>query len=80
MLRTILSVALLATIVGGCVVHDHGHHHPRYGPAVVVESGHAHSDHCGHYHHGSSWYHAAHHRHGHGCGHVHRGGIWIVAR
>lgn len=74
-----LSTLTLAGLAGGCVVHDHGpYHHPHYGSAVVIESGHVHSDSCGHFRHGDHWYYAREHRHGPGCGHVYRGGMWIV--
>jgi hypothetical protein len=74
-----LSALAIAGLVGGCVVHDdRPYHHHTYGPAVVVETGHVHSESCGHYHHDGRWYHSANHRHGPGCGHVYRGGMWIV--
>jgi hypothetical protein len=51
---------------------------PHGGKVVVVERGHVHTAHCGHYWHRGSWYHAAAHVHGDGCGHVHREGRWII--
>ncbi len=67
----------LAAILGmsGCIVHAHGH---PPGKVVVVEKGHVHTDHCGHYHHRGGWYHSAGHVHQAGCGHQFRGGIWVV--
>jgi len=77
-MKTIVAIALAAFVgagVSACVVHGHGRHG---GVAVVVPSLHVHDDHCGHYYHGSSWYHHQGHRHGHGCGHVYLGGRWTV--
>ena len=75
-----LATLILGGLAVGCVVyHDEPRHrHAVYGPAVVVETGHVHTDGCGHFHHGGSWYYAQGHRHGAGCGHVYRGGMWVV--
>jgi hypothetical protein len=45
---------------------------------VVIERGHVHSHHCGHYFRRGCWYMAHGHVHGHGCGHFHRDGIWVI--
>ena len=67
----LLAIALMS--LSGCVVP--GHRHAR---VVVIETGHAHSEHCGHYRHGKKWYHAKGHKHGHRCGHHFVGGVWII--
>ena len=72
------TLALAATATGGCLVARHGNHHHVYGPAVAIGVRHVHSDHCGHFYHGGSWYHSHGHRHVVGCGHVWRGGMWVV--
>ncbi len=74
-MKTFIAGALLAAGVlalPGCVVHGHGH-----GSAVVITSGHLHSDHCGHYYWRGGWYLMSSHHHAHNCGHVYRGGLWI---
>jgi len=71
-MRTLM-IAAAAVVLGGCVVHGHGHLHPR----VVVESGHVHSHSCGHYHSRGHWYHHSGHVHRDGCGHRYHGGMWI---
>ena len=73
-----VALAALAVATGGCVVAAHPAHHHVYGPAVVVETGHVHTEYCGHYHYNGAWYYANGHRHGPGCGHVWRGGMWVV--
>ena len=45
---------------------------------MVVETGHVHSDYCGHYHYQGAWYYSNGHRHGPGCGHHYRSGMWVV--
>lgn len=76
-----LSALMIAGMAGGCiVVDDRPYHHHLYGPAVVVETGHVHSEFCGHYYYDGHWYYTRHHRHGPDCGHVYRGGIWIALR
>lgn len=73
-MRTFVALAIAVALASGCVVEETGHHH---GSAVVIASGHVHSDSCGHYYSGGSWYHWDGHHHGPGCGHVFRGGIWV---
>ena len=73
-----LALAILGAATGGCVVARHGNHHHVYGPAVAIETGHVHSEYCGHYHYHGSWYYTNGHRHGPGCGHAWQGGMWIV--
>jgi hypothetical protein len=51
---------------------------PHGGRVVVIDRGHVHSHHCGHYWHRGNWHHLASHVHGDGCGHHHREGRWIV--
>jgi hypothetical protein len=48
-----------------------------YGRAVIINPGHKHSAHCGHFHHKGRWFHASSHKHGPNCGHHMRTGIWI---
>ena len=70
---------LFAAASSGCrrhvVIHEH-----RDADVVVIERGHVHTDHCGHYCHEGRWYHSAGHIHGQGCGHAHRDGVWVVVR
>ncbi len=47
------------------------------GQIVVVEKGHSHSSHCGHYRHNDNWYHAKGHAHGRKCGHKKQHGVWV---
>ena len=72
-----LILLLVAATASGCrrhvIVHEKAN-----GDVVVIERGHIHSDHCGHYYHGGHWRFSSGHVHQHGCGHVHRGGMWIV--
>jgi len=70
-LMLILALAA-AAVTGGCVVPAHPH-----GEVAVIETGHVHSEYCGHYYYGDRWYVHHNHRHGPGCGHVYRGGIWV---
>ncbi|HEX7898793.1 MAG TPA: hypothetical protein VF950_13600 [Planctomycetota bacterium] len=70
MIKLLMLLALPLFAIG-CVVHGHGH-----GPALSIEAGHVHSDHCGHYHYRGGWYHSR-HSHGPGCGHHYRGGMWV---
>ncbi len=72
-LTTLLLFATLLTGLSGCVAHRH-----RHAQVVVIETGHAHSEHCGHYRHGKHWYHVKGHKHGHRCGHHFGGGVWII--
>jgi hypothetical protein len=72
----LLTIAALPLFAIGCVVHGHGRHGHIHGPAVSIEAGHVHSDHCGHYHWQGRWHHAR-HVHGHGCGHHYRSGVWV---
>jgi hypothetical protein len=73
--RLLIAAALL--LASGCVVHGHGRHGHVHGPAVVLETGHVHTDLCGHYYWRGGWHHAHGHRHFAGCGHHFRGGLWI---
>lgn len=88
-------VASAMPLVGGCLVHGHHPHgsapppqktvvveqHPSPPPRVVViEKGHVHNEHCGHYMHGDRWYHQERHVHGRGCGHHWDGHAWVVSR
>lgn len=67
-------LATLPFLAAGCVVHGRsGHIH---GPALSIEAGHVHSDHCGHYSYRGNWHHSK-HVHGHGCGHHYRSGVWV---
>ena len=79
MLATLALIAVTAAAIGGCVVHAHpGHVHAMYGPPVVIETAHVHTDACGHFYYGGRWYYSSGHRHVVGCGHVWRGGMWVV--
>jgi hypothetical protein len=73
----LLLVLASASTLGACRRHVVVHETPR-GDVVVIERGHIHSHHCGHYFHRGHWYVAHGHVHAHGCGHVHRDGIWVV--
>lgn len=73
-MKRILAVTILALgglSLPGCVVHTRP-------VAYVAVEGHVHSDVCGHYYQGGTWYVVAGHRHAVGCGHVYRSGMWIV--
>ena len=48
------------------------------GRIVVVEKGHSHTAHCGHYHHNGNWYHEKGHSHGRKCGHKKVHGKWVA--
>ena len=74
LMKSIALAAALAWGGAGCIVEAY----PPHG-AVIIESGHVHSEWCGHYYHRGSWYIVAAHRHGPGCGHIFRGGVWILA-
>jgi hypothetical protein len=76
MMTALALAALLGT--SGCIVHAHRPPPPPHRDVVVIERGHVHSDHCGHYYHRGGWYHSQGHVHGASCGHVFRGGLWIV--
>lgn len=67
-----------AMVLGACRRHVVVHETAR-GDVVVIERGHVHSHHCGHYLWRGGWRHHHGHVHAHDCGHVHRDGIWIVA-
>ena len=61
------------------VVHSSKPRAVVYEPRVVViEKGHHHSSHCGHYCHKGSWYHAPGHVHGKHCGHKKKHGNWVL--
>ena len=78
MKTAMLVLALAAGLcLGACRRHVVVHETPR-GDVVVIERGHLHSHHCGHYFWRGGWYHHAGHVHAHGCGHAHRDGIWVV--
>ncbi len=81
-MKALILAAALAVGAGaaGCHVHrtGRGHVHAVFGPAIILEAAHRHSDHCGHFFHGGHWYHSHGHAHRGGCGHHFRGGIWIV--
>lgn len=70
-------IAATLLLASGCVAHGHGRHAHVRGPAVVIEAGHLHDDHCGHYHWRGSWHHSHGHRHHAHCGHHYRGGVWV---
>ncbi len=77
----LLMVAAVLFLVAGCARHHHGRHKVVHSPnakVVVIEKGHAHNAHCGHYRHGNKWYHAKGHRHGAKCGHHKVKGVWII--
>lgn len=69
----LLALALALLLATGCA-GPRGHRHRR---AVVIQAGHQHSAHCGHFHHKDRWFHANGHKHGPNCGHHVRGGIWV---
>ncbi len=71
-LAGLLLYAVALTSLSGCVAHGHSH------TRVVIETGHAHSDDCGHYRKGKHWHFKKGHKHGHRCGHHFVGGFWIV--
>lgn len=70
-------LVLAAAAASGCrrhvLVHEHGDR-----DVVVIERGHVHTDHCGHFFHRGHWRHHHGHVHRHGCGHHLRGGLWVV--
>ena len=76
MMKLILALGACALFSGlsACVVHGHG----PCPDEVVIESGHVHSDYCGHYYSHSRWHYSHGHRHGAGCGHVWRSRTWVV--
>lgn len=77
MIKMLLFLAL-PFLAAGCVVHGHGRGRAHvHGPAIAIEAGHVHSEHCGHYHWNGGWYHRGGHVHGHGCGHHYKGGVWV---
>lgn len=75
----ILTLFVAAATSSGCrrhvVVHERHDHDP---DVVVIERGHVHTDHCGHFFHRGHWRHHHGHVHRHGCGHHFRGGLWVV--
>ncbi len=85
--------ALLGLATSGCRVYVHEHerrqpdrvvvyedrHDDPVGTVVVIDRGHVHSEHCGHYWYNGRWYHHTAHRHGQGCGHVYHDGAWVLA-
>ncbi|MEK7729508.1 MAG: hypothetical protein AAB354_13925 [candidate division KSB1 bacterium] len=72
-LASFMLLVTVMTSLAGCVAHRH-----RHAQVVVIEAGHAHSEHCGHYRHGNRWYFVKSHRHGQRCGHHFVGGVWII--
>ncbi len=78
-MKTAMLILALAGLVsaGGCRRHVVVHETPR-GDVVVIERGHVHTHHCGHFFRRGHWYVHHGHVHGHGCGHVHRDGIWVL--
>lgn len=81
----LLAVAVsLAVFTSACVAHVRPA--PVRGATVVkVRSGHMHSRHihsdrCGHFRDGRTWYLARGHVHKRGCGHALRRGVWVVRR
>lgn len=77
---SLLAVGLaLVLFASACVAHVR----PapvRAGAAVKVRSGHVHTDRCGHYRSGRTWYLVRGHVHQRGCGHVYRKGVWVGRR
>ena len=75
-----LAMALVAVLgLSACAVRTGVYvGHPHHAKVVVIERGHAHTDHCGHYFHEGQWHHWEGHHHGPGCGHCNRGGRWEV--
>ena len=71
----LLALLLLALGAAGC--RRHVVVHEADGDVVVIERGHVHSHHCGHYFHRGHWRYARGHVHAHGCGHVHRDNVWV---
>jgi len=71
-----LLLLLVAATAAGC--RRHVIIHEKDGDVVVIERGHIHSDHCGHFFHGGHWRYHNGHVHRAGCGHHFRGGIWVV--
>ena len=68
----ILAIAIATVVLPGCLVSG------RHSAVVaVIPASHVHSDECGHYSHGGTWYHDEGHRHCPGCGHAFVGGVWI---
>lgn len=70
LLASLLLLVTMSMGLSGCVAPRHR--------VVVIEAGHAHTDHCGHYRHGNRWHFKKGHKHGHRCGHHFVGGVWIV--
>ena len=73
-----VATVALAVVLAGCgprrtvIIMDR-----TPGKIVVVEKGHSHTNHCGHYHHNGNWYHAKGHSHGKKCGHKKVHGKWV---
>jgi hypothetical protein len=70
LLASLLLLVTISTSFSGCVAPRHR--------VVVIEAGHAHTDHCGHYFHRGRWRFARGHHHGPRCGHHFVGGVWII--
>lgn len=68
-----LLLALAA--LSSCAAPARHHHGVR---VLVIDAGHAHSAHCGHYRHGKRWFYIKGHVHGARCGHHLAGGVWLV--
>jgi hypothetical protein len=77
-MRTLILLAGLLALAATASCRRHVVIRERDGDVVVIERGHIHSDHCGHWFHRGRWHHHAGHVHKHGCGHVHRDGLWII--
>ena len=73
----LLFLALAAGATSGC--RRHVVVHEADGDVVVIERGHLHTAHCGHWLWRGRWYHRHGHVHAGGCGHVHRDGAWVLA-
>lgn len=76
MKRLIPVLILAAAPLTGCVIHTY-EGGGGGGSEVIIETGHIHTEYCGHYYYHGGWYIMANHRHYDGCGHVYRYNMWI---
>ncbi|MDZ7266422.1 MAG: hypothetical protein ONB48_03890 [candidate division KSB1 bacterium] len=74
-LLPVIGLLLVPVTLGSCAAPAR---HPHGARVVVIDAGHVHTVHCGHYRHGNRWFYLKGHVHGPRCGHHLVGGVWIV--
>ena len=80
--RRLLMLSLVAVALSACARRPAKVRvmHPAGAQVVVIKKGHRHSESCGHYRHGKTWYLVKGHVHKRGCGHHKVDGVWILKR